>query len=244
MKLKNVLLVYTSPAAEEYKTTLDTVKKAVEKLNINCRLAGRDRLKKHLFENRDLIIAVGGDGTFLRAAQFVKNQIMFGVNADTKNKEGFFMSADKKDFASKLRKITAGKFRIKKFPRLEARINNKKIETLALNEFFIGPRKSYHSAKYVIRLGGKNERQKSSGILVTTPAGSYAWARSCTGRNLNMNSKNFQFAAREPYEGKVFRNYKLTYGILRPGQKIIINSEMLDAHLRDTPPGPKNNHKF
>ncbi len=229
MKLNNVLVVYTHPAYGIYKSTLDTVKKTLKKYKISHNLADRDKLKYDQFQNRDMIIAVGGDGTFLRAAQFVDAQLMLGANADVHTKEGFFMSSNKNDFESILKKILYGKANIKKFPRLETFINNKKIETLALNELFIGPKKAYHAAKYILESGGKKERQKSSGVLVTTPAGSYAWAKACGIKTMRLDSKNFQFVVREPYEGKVFRNYKLKNGILKPQQKIKILSEMLDG---------------
>ena len=231
MKLKNILVVYANPTAKEQKATLDTVKKTITKYKINFKLATRDKLSRAKFRNKDLVIAVGGDGTFLRAALFIRKQALLGVNADVKNKEGFFMKADKRDFERKLIKIMGNKAEIREFPRLEAYINNKKIETFALNEFFIGARKSYHAAKYIIRINGKKERQKSSGILVTTPTGSYAWAKSCCGKTLPLDSKNYQFVVREPYEGKVFKNYRLKYGLLNKNQKIKINSEMLDGIL-------------
>lgn len=231
MKLKNVLIVYTLPSNKEQSSTLELAKKILKKHKTKFELANRDKLNKNKFKNRDLIIAVGGDGTFLRAAHFVGNQILFGVNSDVKNKEGFFMKSSKKDFENKIKKIMKNKITIKKLPRLEAYINNKKIETLALNEFFIGARKSYHAAKYIIQIKNNKERQKSSGILITTPTGSYAWAKSCCDRTLPLNSKKYQLVVREPYEGNVFKNYKLKYVILNKNQKISIKSEMLDGVL-------------
>ena len=229
MKLEKILIVYTHPAYGIYKYTLEKVKKILKKHKIRYNLADRDKLKREQFQNRDLIISVGGDGTFLRASQFVDNKLILGVNADVKSKEGFFMSSNKNDFEAVLRKIINDKAKIKNFPRLEACINGQKIATLGLNEFFIGPKKAYHAAKYIIGLGNNKERQKSSGILVTTPAGSYAWGKACNTKPMNLNSENFQFVIREPYEGKLFRNYKLKYGILKPNQKIKIFSEMLDG---------------
>lgn len=231
MKLTNILVVYTTPRTKEQKSTLDRVKNTLKKYKIQYKPANRDRLNKIQFQNKDLIIAVGGDGTFLRAAQFIDEQLLFGVNADVKNKEGFFMKADKDDFEAKLKKIIKGEVKIKRLPRLEAYVNNKKIETLALNEFFIGPKKSYHAAKYVIVIDWKKERQKSSGVLITTPTGSYAWAKSCCSRTLPLESKDYQFVVREPYEGNVFKNYKLKYGILNNNRAITIFSEMLDGIL-------------
>ena len=229
MKLKNVLIVYTHPAYGEYKSTLESVKNILKKHNIAYKLADRDKLKNEQFIGKDIIIAVGGDGTFLRAAQFVKNEVLFGVNADVSTKEGFYMRSGRKDFESKLKKIICNRFEIKKLPRLEVWVNGKRISALALNEFFIGPKKAYHAAKYIVRINGKKERQKSSGILVTTPSGSYAWARACHKKILNLNSKKFQFLVREPYEWKVFRNYRLKYRVLNKKQKVKIISEMLDG---------------
>ena len=231
MKPKNILVVYTIPRTNEQKLSLDAIKKALKKLGINFTLANRDELRKRRFENRDLILAVGGDGTFLRAAQFIDKQPIFGVNADPNNKEGFFMGCTRKNFEAKLAKIISGNFRIKKLSRLEASVNGNKIATLALNEFFIGPRKSYHAAKYTIQVRNIKERHKSSGILVSTPSGSYAWTRACNGKVIPLNSKNFQLVIREPYEGKVFKNYRLRQRILKNSEKVTIISEMLDGIL-------------
>ena len=228
MKLNNVLIVYTHPSSKEPKIALEAVKKILKKHKIHFNLADRDKLKQEQFWDRDLIIAVGGDGTFLRAAQFVQNQLILGVNADVKNKEGFFLKSGKKDFESKLKKIIKNEMPIKSLPRLEAYINNKKLASLALNEFFIGPKKAYHAAKYVLQIDGIKERHKSSGVLVTTPAGSYAWA-STYRKNMHIDSESFQYVVREPYEGKVFKGYKLKHGSLSKNQKVKINSEMLDG---------------
>ena len=46
---------------------------------------------------------------------------------------------------------------------------------------------------------------------------------------MNLNSANYQFVVREPYQGKVFRNYQLMSNILKPKQKIEVFSEMLDG---------------
>lgn len=229
MRLSKTLVVYTIPRTKEQKSSLDTVKRVLRKYNIDFSAANRDRLKKPQLRDKGIVIAVGGDGTFLRASHFIGKQLIFGVNSDVKDKEGFFMKSSRKDFEEKFRKIMKGEFKVKRLQRLEAFINNKRIDALALNEFFIGPRKSYHAAKYTLRIGSKKERQKSSGILITTPTGSYAWARSYSSRTMPLDSENFQFVVREPYQGKVFRNYRLKHGLLRKSQTISIVSEMLDG---------------
>ena len=231
MNLKNILIVYTIPRTKEQKLALDSVKRILEKYKIVYSLANRDKLSKSRFIGRDFVIVVGGDGTFLRAAQFAGNHLMLGINSDVMHKEGFFMKCSKDDFENKLKKIIKSEYKIKKLPRLEAFINGKRIGALALNEFFIGARKSYQSAKYVIRIGDKKERQKSSGVLAATPAGTNSWAKSCCGKTLPKDSKDYLFVVREPYEGRVFKNYRLKYSIIKKGQKIDVFSEMLDGIL-------------
>lgn len=229
MRITNTLIVYTIPRSKEQKSNLELVKSILTKNKIGYKLANRDRLRKAYFQNKDLIIAVGGDGTFLRAAQFAGKQLLLGVNSDTKNKEGFFMRADKNNFEKKLNGVMKDNPEIMKLPRLEACINNKKIGVSALNEFFVGAQKAYHAAKYVIRIGNKKEMQKSSGVLIATPSGSHAWAKSCCSRTLPLISKKFQFVVREPYEGKVFRDYRLKCGILDEKQEVNLVSEMLEG---------------
>lgn len=227
MKLKNILIVYAEPETKEDRLTMNQVKKILNKKKIKHNLIERNKLKKSHFKNKDLIITVGGDGTFLRTAHFIKNKYpVFGVNSDVKMKEGFFLAADRKDFGIKTNRIIKDEFRIKKLARLEAMINNKKIPELALNEFYIGSDKEYIASRYYISINGGRERHKSSGVLVATPAGSHAWIKSCGGKKLKLTAKKFEYVVREPYEGKLSGRYSLKRGILNKNKKIIMTSDM------------------
>ena len=227
MKIKKCLVVYTIPRTEEQKLCLKKVEEVLKGSQIDFHLANRDFLVKEQFRNVNLIVAVGGDGTFLRAVQFMKNGLVIGVNADPKNKEGFFMKAKKEDFEEKLKSAMSGNLKIIKLPRLEASINGKKIDSLAVNEFFIGPNRGYQAAKYTIQIGNSKEMHKSSGVLVTTPAGSHAWASACGAGKMELGEKRFQYVVREPYIRKIFKGYRLLKGKIRENEKVIVISEML-----------------
>jgi hypothetical protein len=58
----------------------------------------------------------------------------------------------------------------------EARLNDGQ-SLLAVNDLFVG-QKTHASARYRIRFGGREENQSSSGIIVSTGAGSTGWNRS------------------------------------------------------------------
>src|SRR3989338_11163020 len=226
MKIKNILVVYTKLKNLAEKRTLHVVEKTLKKYNANYIISKRERLNKKLFQNKELVIAVGGDGTFLRASHFIFNKTpLLGVNSDPKCKEGFFMSAAKNDFEKKFKKILKKDYKIKKLHRLEAYIGRKKVPELALNEFYISSKKEYHTARYHLTVRGKKERQKSSGIIISTAAGSYAWMKSAGGKQLPLNSDKFEYMVREPYCGRISAKCGLVNGILDKDEKIIVEFE-------------------
>ena len=227
MKPKKILIVYAKPATKEEKLALDLVRKTIKRHKISYIVSERENLDKKLFRNKDLVIAVGGDGTFLRAAHFIfdKTSIM-GVNSNPKYKEGFFMVSTKENFEKKFNDVLMGNYYIKKLLRLEAHINNKKVKELALNEFYIASEKDYHTARYFLYVRGKKERQKSSGVLISTPAGSNAWIKSAGGKILPLNSNMFEYLVREPYCGKISAKCILVNNVLNMDEKIEIIFEV------------------
>jgi len=232
MKIKNILVVYTKPKNLAEKETLQVVEKTLKKYNVYHTVSEREKLSKRLFFGRDLVIAVGGDGTFLRASHFIFDKTpILGVNSDPKSKEGFFMPAAKNDFQKKFKKILKKDYKIKKLHRLEAYIGRKKVPELALNEFYISSKKEYHTARYHLTVRGKKERQKSSGIIISTAAGSYAWMKSAGGRQLPLNSDKFEYMVREPYCGRISAKCGLVNGILDKDEKIIVEFELGDGIL-------------
>lgn len=232
MKINNILIVYANPKNNIERLTLEIVKNTLKKYKINYKFTHRRKLSKNIFKNKDLIIAVCGDGTFLRASHFIFDKtLVLGVNSDPRNKEGFFMTTSKNDFERKIKRILNGNYKIKKLQRLEAYINNKKIPELALNEFYIASERQYHTARYFLNVKGRKERQKSSGVLISTPAGSNAWVKSAGGKILPLNANKFEYLVREPYYGRVSAKCNLINGILNKNEKIEIVFEVSNGIL-------------
>ena len=214
----NVLVVYN-----KNDKAINIVKNSLRKRNINFKYIERSELKKTIFRNKNLVIVIGGDGTFLRTSHFVKNQLLLGVNSNPNKKEGFFMSCCKNDFDKKFELFLKNKFYVEKLTRLKSRIDKKEICS-ALNEVFIGNKVPYKTSLYKIFLGNKNEEQKSSGVLVGTGSGSNAWLKS-TGVKPFSSSKKFYFIVREPYIGKLTKPL-LTKGFIGYNKVLKIKSEM------------------
>ena len=214
----NILVVYTKGDK-----VIDLIKNSLRKKDIKFKCIERSGLKKTIFKNKNLIIAVGGDGTFLRTSHFIKDELLFGVNSNPDRKEGFFMSSCKNDFDKKIELFLNHKFYIEKLTRLKSKINKKEVY-LALNEVFIGNKIPYKTSLYKIFFNNKTEEQKSSGVLVGTNSGSNAWLKSAGVRPFS-SSKNFYFIVREPYAGKLTKPL-LTKGFIGNNKVLKIKSEM------------------
>ncbi|MBI2134068.1 NAD(+)/NADH kinase [Candidatus Woesearchaeota archaeon] len=217
-----------------YKDTYGTesaVKKALKKEKINHKCINRDMLTKESFQKADLVISVGGDGTFLTASQYIKDQPVLVVASNFKKNEGFFAAAGKKEFHKKLKMIINDEFTTIKLNRLQPLIvKGKKRMNIppAINEVYIGCKRPYITARYVLKIGNKKEFQKSSGVIVSTAAGSNAWIKSAGGRKLPLSTKKTQYLIREPYFGRLTKP-KMRKGVLPENAAVKIKSLMWDG---------------
>jgi len=203
MKINSAAVVYIETAPEDI---LLKIKKALEEQNIISKFFTREKIRKlkaNAFKSSDIILSIGGDGTFLTAAQYNKNLPMLGINTNTREKEGFFTRAIPKNFKRIIKEIIERRFKIISLNRLNVFVGKRKIPELVLNDVFFGAEKAYHACHYRICINGKCEYQRSSGVIIATAAGSHAWLKSAGGAQLKLDSKKIQFLVREPYFGRI-----------------------------------------
>ncbi len=186
----------------------------------------RAQLKR--IKNADLIITIGGDGTFLDTAHFVKDIPMWGINSTPTHSAGFLMSAAPQNFEKQWRMLVQRKLPILKLQRLQILINGRKLPELVLNDVLIAHANPAAVSRYELRVGDRKEEQKSSGLWISTAAGSTAATQSAGGKVLPLESKQIQFIARELYHGRNHR-YRLAKGIVSPKTKIHAISQMHEA---------------
>ena len=180
------------------------------------------------YSRYDLIITIGGDGTFLEAARHVKEGTVWGVNSDPIWSVGRFCSGNPKNFEILLDKILAGKARIKKFNRLSLSFSDGTQSMNVLNDILICHHNPGAMSRYFLTVGRTREEQRSSGVWIATAAGSSGGLHSAGGKVLPQESKEFQYRPRELYRGKNI-HYRLKGGILKPTQKITLTSLMREG---------------
>ena len=213
--MKSILLVYHGG---QFRDLVPDVKKIVGSYGIDIVVKERDCMTNKCHKGHDMILVIGGDGTFLRASHHNKMLPMFGINPKPKRKEGFYMQATIKNYLPKLKKVLDNGFKTTKYLRLLININGKNISKLALNDVFIGDVKPYNMFNYELKIGNKSEFQRGSGLIIGTPTGSHAWLKSAGAKVMKFDDKKFQYFARELYERRLTSNYKLKKGILSDKQ--------------------------
>ena len=81
-----------------HKTCVDDVTSIIDNIGIKYSIIGREELHRGSIQDKDLVIAVGGDGTVLNTASFIDDSIpILGVNSDPSRIEEIRGNTEKKD---------------------------------------------------------------------------------------------------------------------------------------------------
>lgn len=177
----------------------------------------------------DLVITVGGDGTFLEAARRVKNGVVWGVNSDPTWSVGRFCSGHSKNFERMLDKVIKSKAKIRRFQRLVLSFSDGTQSMNVLNDLLICHQNPAAMSRYFLTIDKIKEEQRSSGVWISTAAGSSGGAHSAGGKVLPSESNKFQYMPRELYRGKIMHSYKLKGDVLKSTDKVIMTSLMREG---------------
>lgn len=176
----------------------------------------------------DLIITVGGDGTMLEVARSLgHHQLLLGVNSDPDWSVGQFCHAHIGNFERVIRHVLNRSAKIKPLYKLRIILRDglrtRRIE--CLNDVLICHANPAAMSRYKITIGKATEEHRNSGIWFASAAGSTGAIASAGGRKLPEESWAIQYRPRELYYAKDI-DYRLTGGIIPPGQRAIVVSHM------------------
>ena len=204
-------------AHEVHERTLRTVVETLRREGLSYRLVYRGDLRR--LGRADLVICVGGDGTFLQTAHLVQDQPVLGVNSDPPRSEAVFCAATGATFARILRQALGGELSELRLFRLSVRLNGRRIAPHALNDVLIAHNDPATMSRYYLKVGGRAEAQKSSGLWVATPAGSSSAILAAGGQRLPWADRRFQYWPRELYRGRLTHG-RVTGGLVPMGRTV------------------------
>ena len=166
----------------EYEAAHDSYKAAQKELEsslprgVRVQWIDRDFLPTFTFGANDLIVTLGPDGLVVNTAKYLGAQRLVAFNPDPARVDGILLPFPIWMANRVLESAVRGRGRVEQLTMARAKLNDGQ-EMIALNDLFIG-RRSHASARYALKWGERREEQSSSGIIVSTGAGSTGWMRS------------------------------------------------------------------
>jgi NAD kinase len=230
-------------AHARYHAVLDGVRALVPP-GVKNQVIERAFLPQFTFGEADLVVTVGPDGLVVNTAKYLDGQPIVAVNPDPARIEGVLLPFAAQELWRPITAAVYGEPPTARITMAEAVLNDGQ-KLLAFNDLFIGAR-THVSARYRIELGGDGEEQSSSGILVSTGAGSTGWLRSVyagaarvvqalggtvepppAGGRFAWDAEQLVFAVREPWPSKS-TGANLVYGVVTRDRPLVVASQMAE----------------
>lgn len=167
---------------EEYEAQHARYTASVERLKrqlprrLKQHLIERAFLPNYLFTEKDLVIPIGPDGLVVNVAKYALSQPILAINPDPQRVDGILIPFAVDDAGEWVSRVLAGNVNLRPVSMAKASLNDGQA-LYAFNDLFIGPR-SHISARYQIEHAGRAEDHSSSGLIVSTGAGSTGWLQS------------------------------------------------------------------
>jgi len=216
-------------AHNEHMETLEHLEKELTARGIQFNSYARAELNDKV-TGVDLVIAVGGDGTFLDASHHVVDIPLLGINSSSSSSFGHFCLATERNLSKVLDQIEGDEILPERLLRLELSINGSDLPELVLNEVLVAHSNPAATSRYFITLRAEREEQRSSGLWIGTPSGSTGSLRSAGMTVLPITDHRYEFIVREPCMRPGVK-WQLLKGILNGDDQIEIVSQMRTGTL-------------
>ena len=223
---------------DAYRAARDTVRRGID-LGLKIQFVDRSLVPTFLFAGTDLVVTLGQDGLVANTAKYAGEQPLVGVNPDPVRFDGILLPFTPESARGAVRAVLDGRAGVRRVTLAEAALGDGQ-RLLAFNDLFIGAR-SHVSARYRIAFGGREEPQSSSGVLVSTGAGSTGWlssvfamasgiarftgARPVRPVSMEWEDRRLVFVVREPFASRHSRT-SLVAGIVEQEGEVVLESLM------------------
>jgi NAD kinase len=232
----------------DYQLEHDTYRKAIALAEDTLRTLGRvlnlDRafLPNFIFGENDGIIVIGQDGLVANVLKYTIGHPVVAINPDPSRFDGVLLPFRVNDLKAIMPEALERRRPVKEITMAKATLHNGQI-LYGVNDLFIGAR-THVSARYQIRIGKVEERQSSSGIIVSTGLGSTGWLKSILAGaegiarflgkgpiqadragGFAWNADYLVYSVREPFPSK-WTQVSLVFGRIESRETMVLTSNM------------------
>jgi hypothetical protein len=223
---------------EAYRHSLELVRRSIE-LGLKIQVIDRILVPTFTFLPHDLVVTLGQDGLVANCAKYAGRQPIIAVNPDPERVDGILLPFLPDQLPHAIDQVLENRCRIRPVTLAEASLNDGQ-RLLAFNDLFLGAQ-SHVSARYQLHWNSSKESQSSSGVLVSTGAGSTGWISSVfnmasgvsalTGGHavkplrLEWEDRRLLFVVREPFISR-HSMANLIAGVVESQQSLVLESLM------------------
>lgn len=220
---------------DTYSRSLEKTRAQVEKSGLKVQVLDRAVVPTYLFAPTDLVVALGQDGLVANTAKYVGAQPLIGVNPDPERFDGVLLPFRVDEVRQAVDATVSQRAVIDEVTLAEAKLSDGQ-RLLAFNDLYIGAR-THVSSQYRLNIGKSGwVRHSSSGVIVSTGAGSTGWlssvfamARALGGTvtpvNLERSDRKLYFVVREPFASKQ-STVAESFGVVNAEQVLELESLM------------------
>ena len=223
---------------DTYRQALDRHRRDLE-FGIPRQMLDRALVPTYTFTAQDVVVTLGQDGLVANVAKYAGGQPIVGVNPDPQRFDGVLLPYVPDQAKRAAAVVLEGRAATRGVTLAEIALADGQ-RLRAFNELFVGMR-GHTSARYRIRAGSAAEAQSSSGVLISTGAGSTGWMSSVFnmaagvtafaggqgGRGLRFEWEDPRliYAVREPFISR-HSSASIVAGLIVPGEELMLESLM------------------
>jgi NAD kinase len=223
---------------QAYRLSVESVRRSIE-VGLKVQAIDRSLVPTFTFLPEDLIVTLGQDGLVANTAKYVAAQPILAVNPDPERFDGVLLPFLPNQARRAVENVIENRCRIRAVTLAEAKLNDGQ-RLLAFNDLFLGAQ-THVSARYRLRWNKFEEPQSSSGVLVSTGAGSTGWMSSVfnmtsgiaalvgspkvKSMRLDWEDRRLLFVVREPFVSR-HSEANVVAGVVEPQQVLELESLM------------------
>jgi NAD kinase len=223
---------------DAYRFSLEALHRSFD-FEMPRQMVDRSLVPTFQFQKEDVVVTLGQDGLVANTAKYVGAQPIVAVNPEAGRFDGILLPFLRDQARAAVAHVIEGRAKFREVTLAQVRLQDGQ-RLMAFNDLFIGAR-SHVSAHYRIECGKKSEVQSSSGVLISTGAGSTGWmssvfnmasgiARFCGGSSIQpvripWEDRRLLYVVREPFVSR-HSEAGIVAGMLQAGEELRLESLM------------------